>query len=178
MLEEKSSKKVPIYFNCVYCTYNTSRKSQYTRHILTSKHINRIKLNNFSSESSENNNNNIFFTCENCNKKYKACNSLWYHKKKCIKEDTFLEKEIKEEIQEIQEIKEENIITALIEENKSLKDFMMIQNQEFKDLIVEVCKNNQINNTNNTFNNNSHNKTFNLNVFLNEDCKDAMIIVK
>ncbi len=48
---------------------------------------------------------------------------------------------------------------------------------EFKDLIVEVCKNNQI--TNNTLiNNNSNNKTFNLNVFLNEECKDAMNITE
>jgi hypothetical protein len=36
---------------------------------------------------------------------------------------------------------------------------------------LEVCKNN---NSNNTINSNNNNKTFNLQVFLNEECKDAM----
>ena len=56
---------------------------------------------------------------------------------------------------------------------------LLVQNKEFKDLlveqnktIIELSKNNQtINNTSNT---NSHNKTFNLQFFLNETCKDAM----
>jgi hypothetical protein len=178
---EKTSKNITLFL-CKICNFSCSKKGDYNRHLLTAKHQNRIILNKNTSININS------YTCENCNKKYNACNSLWYHKKKCIKEDTFLKKEIKEEIQEIkeiqeiqeiQEIKEEKIIiTSLINENKSLKDFMMIQQQEFKDLIVEVCKNNQINNTNNTFNNNSHNKTFNLNVFLNEDCKDAMNITE
>jgi hypothetical protein len=91
--------------------------------------------------------------------------------------------EFKNLIKEPEE-KENKIITILIEENQNLKDlfikqteFMTNQQEEFKNLIVEVCKNNQI--TNNTLiNNNSNNKTFNLNVFLNEDCKDAMNITE
>ena len=38
--------------------------------------------------------------------------------------------------------------------------------------MIEVCKNNNNNTTNNNIN--SHNKTFNMQVFLNEKCKDAM----
>ena len=52
--------------------------------------------------------------------------------------------------------------TELIKENSDLKTMMM-----------EVVKNGTNNNNNNT---NSHNKTFNLNFFLNETCKDAMNI--
>jgi hypothetical protein len=48
------------------------------------------------------------------------------------------------------------------------------QNQEMQKQILDICKNGIINNTNSTVN--SHNKTFNLQVFLNEDCKDAMNI--
>ena len=40
--------------------------------------------------------------------------------------------------------------------------------------LLDVCKNGIINNSNNNIN--SNNKTFNLQVFLNEDCKDAMNI--
>ena len=53
---------------------------------------------------------------------------------------------------------------------------MVEQNQEFKNLILEVCKNSQI--TNNTLINNNNNKTFNLQFFLNEECKDAMNIME
>jgi hypothetical protein len=48
------------------------------------------------------------------------------------------------------------------------------QNQEFQKQMLELCKN--TNTTNNINTNNSHNKTFNLQVFLNETCKDAMNI--
>jgi hypothetical protein len=49
------------------------------------------------------------------------------------------------------------------------------QNQELTNKIVDIYKVSQTNNiTTNNNNINSHNKTFNLNVFLNETCKDAM----
>ena len=52
---------------------------------------------------------------------------------------------------------------------------MLIQeNTEFKKLILELLKKDNLNITNNT--NNSHNKTFNLQFFLNEECKDALNI--
>jgi hypothetical protein len=52
---------------------------------------------------------------------------------------------------------------------------MLIQeNKEFKNLILELIKKDNLNITNNT--NNSHNKTFNLQFFLNEECKDALNI--
>ena len=35
---QKSSKK----FVCTCCDYSTSRKSQYSRHLLTAKHVNRV----------------------------------------------------------------------------------------------------------------------------------------
>ena len=51
------------------------------------------------------------------------------------------------------------------------------ENSEFKDMMIELCKNgtNIINNNNAM--NNSNNKTFNLQLFLNETCKDAMNIM-
>jgi hypothetical protein len=64
-------------------------------------------------------------------------------------------------------------------ESKTLKEFMLEQNQDFKNLIIELLKketiNNQINNINNNISN-CNNKSFNLNFFLNEQCKDALNI--
>ena len=57
--------KVPDIFSCNNCDYSTSRKSQYDRHIMTSKHKNLTLLNTFSSESSN------IYNCTKCNKIYK-----------------------------------------------------------------------------------------------------------
>jgi hypothetical protein len=63
--------------------------------------------------------------------------------------------------EQIQQIDKEMIL-MLIKENADLKNMM-----------IEVLKNG----THNTTNNNCNNKTFNLQVFLNETCKDAMNIM-
>jgi len=89
--------------------------------------------------------------CE-CGKEYKHRQSLYVHKKVC---------------------KNENIITKN-PTNESLVEYLIKENQEFKNLILEAIKNGSMNNSNNTTN--SHNKSFNLQFFLNETCKNAMNI--
>ena len=90
--------------------------------------------------------------CEKCEKEYNDRAGLWRHKKKCFQ---------KEEIKDI-EASDKDLIMLLIKENAELKNMMM-----------DVIKNG----TNNNTNINSNNKTFNLQVFLNETCKDAMNIM-
>ena len=72
------------------------------------------------------------------------------------------------------------VIDLLLKENKFFKEFIVEQNQEFKNLILEIVKKdtsqNNITNNNNNNITNSHNKAFNLNFFLNETCKNAMNI--
>jgi hypothetical protein len=107
--------------------------------------------------------NPLTYNCE-CGKIYKHISSLYNHKKKCIVEN------IKEQKSITEEKKEPN--------DKDLINLLIKENTEFKNLILEVCKNFQSSTTNNnSHNNNSHNKTFNLQVFLNETCKDAMNIM-
>ncbi len=63
--------------------------------------------------------------------------------------------------------------------NNELIQYLINENKEFKNLILEIVKKDTIinnNNNNNTINNNCNNKSFNLNFFLNEQCKDAMNI--
>ena len=146
-------------FNCKFCDYNTSRKSQYERHLFTSKHINttfRLQNTTFLVPNVPK-----VYICSNCNKEYKHHSSLSKHKNVCNYKNT-------DDIIEDKEDKEDK-------QNKDeLIQYLINENKEFKNLILEVCKN--IPGTNNIINNNvnSHNKTFNLQFFLNETCKDAM----
>jgi hypothetical protein len=141
-------------FECVKCDYNTSRHSQYMRHLTTLKHENRTNIEQKGSESSET------YKCE-CGKKYKARNSLWYHKQKCK-----LKSECNENTQKYNS-HDDFVI------DKELVVNIMKQNHELQNQVVELLKKG----TNNTTNNNSHNKTFNLQFFLNDTCKNAMNIM-
>lgn len=65
-----------------------------------------------------------------------------------------------------------NLVVELIKDNKDLKQIIMEQHKTLNNITQ-----NGINNTNtNTTISNSNNKTFNLQIFLNETCKDAMNI--
>jgi hypothetical protein len=107
--------------------------------------------------------------CETCNKEYKDRTGLWRHKKKCVEKTQDDKKIAKEKSPEIKssDTSDKEIIKLLIQENS-----------EFKNLILELVKKDNMNITNNANNNtnNSHNKTFNLQFFLNEECKDALNI--
>jgi hypothetical protein len=154
-------KKMPenaILFECNICDFKCFKLSNYDKHLLTSKHKNRTKLNKLEPL----NNFKKLFVCKNCNKEYKARNSLWYHEKKCSQQiNTKKEKEKEKE--------KENIIN----EKNDLIHVLITQNNE----LMQLLKNGIINN--NTTINNNHNTTnnsFNLNFFLHETCKDAMNI--
>ena len=149
--------KICPRFYCETCDYKTNKKSSYDDHLISTKHkksiIGNQNLPEFCSEH----------ICNVCNKEYKDNSGLWRHKKKCHPKLNILED--KSEISEKQEKNE--LIQYLITENK-----------EFKNLILEFVKKDNIVNNNTTNNNsnmiNSNNKTFNLQFFLNETCKDAM----
>ena len=102
------------------------------------------------------------YICQNCNKIYKDYSGLWRHRKKCNIELSSIEI-----IQETNDSDE--LIKYLIKENSEFKQMIIEQNKQ----MIEIAKNG----THNTTNTNSHNKSFNLNFFLNETCKDAMNIM-
>ena len=158
------SPKIPQKFHCDYCDYNTFNKKDYSKHTFTLKHQKQLKSIDLAIKSPENPQNTEIkmFTCQFCDKEYKDNSGLWRHSKKCTKNN-----------KELQLVMSEPNDSA---NNTDLITYLMNENKELKNMIMEVCKNN--NNTNITNNNNvnSHNKTFNMNVFLNEHCKDAMNI--
>jgi len=148
-------------FYCEICDYHTSRKCNYDEHLLTSKHKSAMFSNEKPAISSAK------FMCPNCCKLYKDNSGLWRHKKKCLVED----------IDNI--VQPTYIQTPTYDQpNKdNLIEYLIKENAEFKTLIMELVKKDNSNLTNiNSHNVNSNNKTFNLQFFLNEQCKDALNI--
>ena len=165
-----SSKK----FVCKDCDYITCRLSQYERHLLTLKHKMISNDNIYSSKSSK--------MCE-CGKKYKYYSGLSRHKKICSwQNDEYIKSENEEKPIDINNTNQlTSLVTKLMVENQEMKNIIVNenlklqqQNQNLQKQVLDVCKNIQPNISNS--NNNSNNKTFNLQFFLNEQCKDAMNI--
>jgi hypothetical protein len=141
-------------YYCEYCDYKCSKKYNWDKHLLTAKHKLATSSNILSSESGKKGTKVAkSYCCENCNKEYTDRTGLWRHKKKC------LENNINNDT--LQDLDKDELIKMLIKQTGKLIN------------VVENGTNNTINNNTNT---NSHNKVFNLNLFLNETCKDAMNI--
>jgi hypothetical protein len=147
MATEKTKKNEHKYI-CKMCYFNTCKKTDYDRHLSSQKHS-RNTLTTIG--------NGIITTkiclskhiCDYCKKEYNDRSGLWRHKKKC--QTIFLENKKDEST-------DKELIMMLVKQNTEL---------------LELVKNG----THNTIINNTHNKTFNLQFFLNETCKDAMNIM-
>ena len=180
-LEQHMNPKNANSFHCEVCNFKCSKQSNYNTHILTAKHKNRINRTEIMPNNAESNtrNDSIQYVCE-CGKTYSARNSLWYHKKKCTyqedqnhsKDTTTSDGNILDALIRQQEIhKEESaeLKKMLIQQQEQMKEQQEQHNKQIQELIPQLQ---QVTNINN---NNCNNK-FNLNFFLNEQCKDAISI--
>ena len=162
-------------FLCELCDYSTSRNSQYQRHLKTDKHKNNEKSTFCQQLSTNINTFSSTFVCE-CGKNYKERSGLWRHKKKCSNNKN--KQTIEEKAKSITD--KDELIMFLIKECSDYKNMIVEQQNIFAEqqgMMMKVIENGVGNNShNNNNNNNSNNKTFNLQVFLNETCKDAMNI--
>ena len=184
-------------FECKTCDFKCCKESDYTRHLLTDKHFRRMNPNSFTPKNAK----KTIYACE-CGKLYKHQSSLCNHKKKCeyTKEnDVGTENEKEEDI-----LNSSNLMLEILKQNQEFKELMIEQNkqplnelpsdnkdmlimelvkqnQEFKELMIEQNKQmmelaNKVGNNNN--NTTTNNTKFNLQLFLNETCKDAMNITE
>ena len=168
MLSNLKTLQSPHEFSCIICDYVTYRKKDFKKHLLTIKHVSNaqqcgknIKL----SQTLQPIPQAKQYICV-CGKIYVDNSGLWRHKKKCDQQPIckIVEKvEPKIEEKPLEIFDKEMLIIQLLK-----------QNQELQQSLIELAKN-SINITNNNTNN-SHNKTFNLQIFLNEECKDALNI--
>jgi hypothetical protein len=182
-------------FNCIKCSYHTNKRSEFERHINTNKHKKRhcetkksptcdfcnkifssrttlwrhkksckFKINNPKTYNDVSQKlakiSQCKFCCE-CGKSYKHASSLSKHKTNCkhlhnINENT--------EIVPTNNV--EKLLEKLIEKNNDI----LKENKELRSEIKNLKLGNTTINSNNTNTNNS----FNINMFLNEKCKNAM----
>lgn len=183
--------KTPNFYKCEKCNFNTCNKKDLNRHLSTSKH--KI-LQNTTEISPKNENCDIKVYLCVCGKKYKHHSSLWTHKKKCKffnddkNTDPNADPNAKNEVI-IYKSNENNgdngdsgdreelrdLVCKLITENNEIKKSLMKEHNELikenkilrnqiSELIPKVGNNN----------NNTHNNKFNIQVFLNEKCRDAV----
>ena len=195
--------KVAIFSACEYCDVICSRKNDWERHILTAKHQKRVSLDvsansNVSKYSCNSCDYSCFgkyswtkhihtkkhkrnflddklkkvpqipqneYTCEKCSKMYDKYNSYWAHSKKCSGSKPESNVNI--------------LINQLIADNKELRNFIIEQASEHKkdtlEIVNKVIDNVKPSTTTNTINGNvNNNQKFNISMYLNEQCKDAM----
>ena len=203
-MELPDSPKLPDKLYCEYCDYISYHKGDFNKHIRTRKH--HWKLSGTILEipgeklpESEHTTSNIHDCL--CGKTYKTSSGLWKHKKLCQNININKNKNIIMEPNQIIS----NAIIELIKQNNDLKNLILEQNSNRNDFTLEQTKYNTelttqvisdvskhitteiinavkmgnlgvVNNTMTNSHNNTNNNSFNLNLFLNETCKDAMNI--
>ena len=143
------SKNESSIYRCEICDYNSKRQSNLLRHYKSIRHKNNILATNGNKNEQ---NEEKKFLCSNCDKGYNSKSGLWRHKKTC---------NIKYEL-----VKDENLVikelkTIILDQQNKIKE----QNKQINDLIPKIG----------SYNNNK--QKFNINVFLNEECKDAISIM-
>jgi len=184
MNDDLMPKNAEKYY-CKCCDFKCSKKSNFDTHLLTRKHIK-----NDASMTNEDEKISTGYCCENCGKEYKHRQGLWAHNKKCQKTPKNAELEDLKNNMQVQSINDmsNNIIMELLKQNHEFKELLVEQNKQafeqnkmqmemqmenskyMVDKMAELAGKAGSNNTN------CNNKTFNLQVFLNEQCKDALNI--
>ncbi len=188
----KKSQKIKQEYICEPCGYFTTIKKDYNKHLNTRKHQNKTSNSNIQQDKNE-------FICPGCSKTYKSRSSMWYHKKKCIEVKYINNNENNENNKDEPIVIEmnynkndetnynnvnynnnynnynsqykynenenniktdtENMLQQMMEENKELRSILQEQQKQIGQIIPKIG--------------NTTNK-FNLNLFLNEQCKDAI----
>ena len=162
-LEPKSAEIKIIKYKCDKCDYNTSQKSHYNKHLISNKHKWKCQE-TISALSAPKSAERLKYSCIMCNKVFKTNSGLWKHKKICKKLQEN-DNKILEKLNNNEEINYNEIITTMMVENKKLLETI-------SELIPKVGSNN------NTVNNTINKQKFNINIFLNEQCKDALTITE
>ena len=148
-------------FECVLCDFKCSKHSNYTKHLMTRKHLNAKNMMPNAKKKCQ-----IDFNCI-CGKQFKHHSSYSRHKKTCtyvLESKPEPEPEVEPEIKEKNTPTTENVLEAMM-------DRMQKQDKVIEKLVenIETSQPKVINNYNTTNN-------FNLNMFLNDTCKNAMNI--
>ena len=169
-MDIKKHQKTPPKFECKSCDFKCSRNAEYERHLSTGKHQSQSQ--GYQNDIKKHQKNTDFsFSCDNCGNKYKFYSGVWRHKKVCTQINL---QNYDENKKDLELTKTDSKTDDKEPSDKELIVMLLKQNTELLDIVKNGTHNTTINNTNN---NNNNNKTFNLQIFLNETCKDAMNIM-
>ena len=155
--------KVVKNFVCENCNYSTFKKSDYEKHLRTQKHKNRvlkISGNEKVAKVAEK------LICPKCERVFKSNSGLWKHNQICLQTAKNTETSVSQE----------TILEVFKKQQEANNEIMLKQQDQISQLtyalkdIAPKLGNNNTTNSNNTNNTNQ----FNINVFLNEDCKNAI----
>ena len=150
------SPKNPKIFSCAFCDFISSNKKDYGRHLSTLKHKIRQKDTNDTKKPQQKP--QTCYECKLCNKSYKYSSGLYRHKKRCISdENTHISSN--DILNNQLALSKELIMNVVKEQQNQIKELT----NTIKELIPKVGNN--ITTTN---------QKFNIQVFLNEKCKDAI----
>ena len=171
MATEKSAKVGKIFY-CNLCDYKCIYNSDYLKHIITRKHHLATFSNSVAKKSA--------YTCKVCNKEYIDRSGLWRHKKKC----TIMQTEYNSALEVDQSINNnlftQKMIEMVLSQNKEFMNVIMnkvsVNQNDFMHKMLEIMPQlgNTTNNNTNSHNTNTTNNQFNIQMFLNEHCKNAM----
>jgi hypothetical protein len=167
---EVNHNKNIVGFFCEPCGFKCCKESEYIRHLSTPKHAKFTKVYKSLQKNSEPGN---ALTCK-CSKTYTTRMGLWKHKQKCPvannKTNDKTNDIISSDLKDFHSMDKDGLILKLLKDNEEIREIL-------KDILPKISNNNTIINNNNTTNNNNNmTNNFNLNVFLNEQCKDALNI--
>ncbi len=149
---QKSSKK----FYCEKCDYSSNRESQWIRHLSTTKH----KMDNLDNAVDNVKSTKRSFECV-CGKVYKYNSGLSKHRKKC---PLTMKNEVVPVITETPTTSSSKTGLSVEVLNKLVE-----QNNTLMEKVIELSKDRQVINYQNC-----GNKKMTINVFLNQECKNAM----
>jgi hypothetical protein len=155
-------------FFCEPCNTKCCRNKEWERHILTAKHLKHTNGNSLA----ENFTDKKEYKCS-CDKIFKTNSGLWKHQKVCtIVPSVIAQPAAEPSANEIKILT--NLVLEVVKSNTELQK----QTHDMQKQMMELYKQGT-GGTHNSHNKttNSHNKNFNLNFFLNEQCKDAMNIM-
>jgi hypothetical protein len=193
---KKKSPKIPKKYICEVCNYITSNKKDYTKHLTTRKHKILTNPNKNPNEKSPK-----IFECE-CGKKYKHISSLSFHKKNCkigsVSNENFEKFEkiskISKNLENSENSENENMDIENLTDNlpndmkdniendlKNIKNKDSVPMEMYVKLLEESNKMNkqradELSELMPKIGNNNNNK-FDIKIFLNEECKDALNIM-
>ena len=150
-----------LVFLCEPCKFETDKKSKWGRHINTRKHL--LCTGPTGPESTGLGSDEYICLC---GKEYAYKRSFSRHEKTCVNviDASAYMKTTDTDVPGSGQI-DNALVMEIIRENKELRTILMKQSDQISEIIPKIG-----NTTNNTMN------KFNINVFLNENCKDALNI--